>query len=46
VDDESFVTYQLTEDGNDLLAIFKPVVMLYQVDSSGMYHKFFNIVDE
>jgi hypothetical protein len=42
--EETLITYELTEDGNDLIAIFKPVTMFYQTDLTGMNYKFFNII--
>jgi hypothetical protein len=45
-DEESFITYQLSEDGNDLLALFKPVVLHYRVDATGGNYKFFSIKDD
>lgn len=45
-DEEHFITYELTEDGNDLLGIFKPVVLHYRIDATGGNYKFFSIKDD
>ena len=46
LNDKDKITYQLSEDNNDLIAIFKPVTLYYQVDVTGINFKFFNITDE
>ncbi len=44
--DESFITYKLSEDGEDLLAVFKPVMLQYSIDATGSNYKFFIIKDD
>jgi len=44
--DESFITYKLSEDGEDLLALFKPVMLQYSIDATGANYKFFIIEDD
>ncbi len=41
--DESFINYELSKDGEDLIALFKPVEVYYQLDSTGMNFNFFII---
>lgn len=45
-DEETFINYKLSPDGNDLIALFKPVTVYYRVDTTGLNFKFFILNDE